>query len=292
MVDMSEEIQIKDGYYWGGWRKPTNIWINLPGSIHNDEVAQKVGLRGGTIPGTIHLNLFPPLLIQAFGQRWFEQGTLSVFYTYATTDREEVRAVLGSPPTGAKDVQVEARAETPDGHNVLKGTVSVGNPKEPSYLQTMEFKNAKPDELRILAGLKAGSDLASADVLVSREAVDTSLKTITDPLDWYRDPSPWGSAIAPPAVAARAMMIIPVREDGKPFEPKAVGFYGATELHYINGPVKIGVPYRAKGKLVCVGASPKTEFIWFDVTLDEKESGKRVAELRQMTRWMKSSFTG
>ena len=87
---MSEEIQIKDGYFWGGWRKPINIWINLPGSIHNDEVAQKVGLRGGTIPGTIHLNQFPPLLIQAFGQRWFEQGTLSVFYTYATTDREEV----------------------------------------------------------------------------------------------------------------------------------------------------------------------------------------------------------
>ena len=89
-------------------------------------------MRGGTIPGTIHLNLFPPLLIRAFGQGWFEQGTLSVFYTYATTDREEVRAVLGVPPAGAKEAQVEARAETPDGHTVLKGTASVGNPKEPS----------------------------------------------------------------------------------------------------------------------------------------------------------------
>ncbi len=57
---------------------------------------------------------------------------------------------------------------------------------------------------------------------------------------------------------AKVMMILPVREDGKPLEkPKAVGFYGATELHYINGPVKIGVPYRAKGKLICVGASSR-----------------------------------
>ncbi|MGA3084512.1 MAG: hypothetical protein ABSE95_06925 [Thermodesulfobacteriota bacterium] len=290
---MSEDIQIKDGYFLGGWRRPVNVWINLPGSIHNDEVAQKVGMRGGTIPGTIHLNLFPPLLLQAFGQRWFEQGTLSAFYTYATTDREEVRAVLGAPPTEVKEVQVEARAETPDGHTVLKGTASVGNPKEPSYLQTLEFKNAKPEELRILAGLKAGSDLAAEDVLITQELVDASLKTITDPLDWYRDRSPWGSAIVPPAGMAKVMMIPPVREDGKTFEkPKAVGFYGATELHNINGPVKIGVSYRAKGKLICVGASSKTEFIWYDVTLDEKDSGKRVAEMRQMTRWMKSSIAG
>ncbi len=92
---------------------------------------------------------------------------------------------------------------------------------------------------------------------------------------------------------AKIMMIPPVREDGKIFEkPKAVGFYGATELHNINGPVKIGVPYRAKGKLICVGASSKTEFIWYDVTLEEKDSGKKVAEMRQMTRWMKSSFAG
>ena len=290
---MSEDIQIKDGYVWGGWRKPINIWINLPGSIHNDEVAHKVGMRGGTIPGTIHLNLFPPLLIRAFGQGWFEQGTLSVYYTYATTDREEVRAILGVPPAGAKAAQVEARAETPDGHTVLKGTASVGNPKDPPYLQTVEFKNARPDELRILAGLKAGSDLAAEDVIISQDSVDKSLETITDPLDWYRGSSPWGSAIVPPAVTARAMMIPPTRDDGKPFEaPKAVGFYGATELRHIDGPVKVGVPYRAKGKLICVGASSKTEFIWFDVTLEEKKSGKKVAEMRQMTRWMKSSFSG
>jgi len=52
------------------------------------------------------------------------------------------------------------------------------------------------------------------------------------------------------------------------------------------------VPYQAKGKLICVGAGPKTEFIWYDVSLDEKDSGKKVAEMRQMTRWMKSSFIG
>jgi hypothetical protein len=289
---MPEDTQIKEGCLLGGWRRPLNIWSDLPNSIHNDQVARKVGMRGGTIPGTIHLNLFPPLLFKVFGKRWFEQGTMSVFYTYATTDREEVRAVLGIPPEGVQDAQVEARAETPDGHTVLKGTASVGNPKEPSYLQTSGLKNARPEELRILAGLKAGLDLAAEEVLITRERVEESLKTITDPLEWYRGPSLWGGPIAPPAVTARAMMLIPIKEDGKTFEPKAVGFYGATELRNINGPVKIGVPYRAEGKLICVGASPKTEFVWYEVSMSEKDSGKKVAGMRQMTRWMKSSFPG
>ena len=40
------------------------------GSIHNDEVATKLGFRGGTVAGSIHLELFPPLLVEAFGPRW------------------------------------------------------------------------------------------------------------------------------------------------------------------------------------------------------------------------------
>jgi hypothetical protein len=289
---MSQDIEVKDGYIYGGWRQPVNVWSRLPGSIHNDEVAQNVGMRGGTIPGTIHLNLFPPLLLKAFGQRWFERGTLSVYYTYATTDREDVRAILGAPPEGAKDAQVEVRAETPDGHTVVKGTASVGDAREVTYLQSQELKNAPAEELRILAGLAAGQDLIASSVTISQEKVDEALATITEPLDWYRGGSPWGTAIVPPALAARTMILTPAGPDGKAFEFKAVGFYGATELRNVNGPVKVGVPYQIKGKIVCVGASPKTEFLWIDSYIDEQDSGKRIAEMRHMTRWMKSSFTG
>jgi len=49
-------------------------------------------MRGGTIQGTIHLSMFAPLVQKLFGDRWFEQGTLSMYYTFATVDKEEVRA--------------------------------------------------------------------------------------------------------------------------------------------------------------------------------------------------------
>jgi len=280
---MSDDIEVKDGYMYGGWRRAVNAASGAKGSIHDDGTAQKLGMRGGAVVGIVHLNLFPPLLCEVFGQRWFERGSLSIYYTYALVDGEQVRGVTGIPAEGAKDVQVEAWAETPDGHTVGRGTASVGEPEEFSYLQTTELKNAEPGELRILAGLKAGDELTSRDVLVTQETVNRALETITDPLDWYRGDSPWGGAIVPPSAMYGALQVDPKEA------PEAVGFFGATELRNINGPIKVGVPYRVSGKLVCVGASSKTEYYWFDSCLEEKDSGKRVAEMRHMTRFMKAS---
>ena len=58
-------------------------------------------MRGGVVVGVSHLDLLPPLLLRAFGQRWFERGSLSIFYTYALLDGEERRAVMAVPPEGA-----------------------------------------------------------------------------------------------------------------------------------------------------------------------------------------------
>ncbi len=196
---MSDDITIKEGHIYGGWRRGVNLGTGSD-SIHSDEVAKSVGMRGGAVVGIVHLNLFPPLFLKSFGQRWFEEGTLSIYYTYALVDGEKVRGAMALPPEGAGDVQVEAWAETPEGQTVGKGTASVGAPGEVSYLQTLEMGDAKPEELRILAGLKVGDELPSRDVLVTQEAVDVALATITDTLDWYKGDSPWGGAIVPPSV--------------------------------------------------------------------------------------------
>ena len=49
------------------------------------------GAPGG---GSSQLGVFPPLLLRAFGNRWFERGTLSMYFLNATTDREAVRAFV------------------------------------------------------------------------------------------------------------------------------------------------------------------------------------------------------
>ena len=39
---------------------------HVPGSLHDDATATRLGFRGGTVAGSIHLELFPPLLLKAF----------------------------------------------------------------------------------------------------------------------------------------------------------------------------------------------------------------------------------
>ncbi|MFX1428248.1 MAG: hypothetical protein ACFFBE_17475 [Promethearchaeota archaeon] len=280
------DISIKDGFMYGGWRAPENLWRGMKTSIHDDTTARKVGMRGGTIPGTIHLSLFAPLMLELFGQRWFEKGSLSIYYTFATTDKEEVRAVVKMPPEDADDVQVEARVEMRSGQVVAKGTVAVGEPKELSYLQALELKSSNPEDLRILEGMKLGDDFNSRDVLITQEDADKGLKTITDHLNYYKGKSPWGNSILSPTAIYGTMSLNSETLDLA--RERAVPFYGATEIRNINGPVMVGIPYEASGKVACAGVSSKTEYYWIDAILKEKESGKIVASMRHMTRYMKA----
>ncbi len=281
---MPETVMIENGHAYGGWRQPVNISADVKGSIHDDAAAVKLGMRGGTVAGNIHLEQFPPVLIEAFGRRWFECGTLSIYYTYATKDREDVRVVVGMPPPSqANDAQTEAWMETKEGQTVCRGTASVGRPDEATSLDEVEMVNAPPEELRILAGLAAGDKLPVRETVITAEETSERLRVITEPLEWYSGDSPWGGAIAIPSLVFGAMRVdvqIPIQ---------AVSFQGATEIRNVDGPVKVGTAYRAGGELLCVGASSKTEYFWFDAWLEEAASGRRVAEMRMMRRFMKAS---
>jgi hypothetical protein len=281
-----DDIIVKEGWVYGGWRAPENLWRGLTTSIHDDGVAKKVGMRGGTIPGTIHLSLFAPLLLKMFGDRWFEKGSLSLYYTFATVDREEVRAVIKMPPEVVEDIQVEARAEMRDGKVIATGTVALGEPKEKSYLQGIELKNSPPEELRILAGMKPGDDLITREILVTQEQAEKGLRAITDHLDYYKGKSPWGNSILSPTAMFGIMSLGSDRLDTD--VSKAVPFYGATEIKNIAGPAMVGVPYKTTGKVTCAGVSRKTEYFWIDTILEEKETGKKIASMRHMNRFMKA----
>jgi len=279
---MSDAILIKEGYIYGEWRKAINAAAHMVHSIHDDAVGKKVGMRGGVVAGTIHLDLFPPILVETFGQRWFEQGTISLYFTYALLHGEELRVVMQAGPKGAKDVQVETQLESRDGHTVARGTVSVGSPNEKPYLQTLELQSSPREELRILKELESGWETPLKDVSETGTALEKSLANCEDLLDWYSGKSPWGSAILPPSHTTRLMQV------GIPFETKGVGFYGANELRYLDGPVKVDVPYQTKGKIIAVGVTSKTEYYWFESELYEKASNKLVAAMRHMTRFMKA----
>ena len=294
MIIIVDDIEIKDGKMIGGWRAPENLYRALKTSIHDDTTAKKVGMRGGTIPGTIHLSLFAPLAQKIFGDRWFEKGTVSMYYTYATIDKEEVRAIIELPegttedslPLTADNIQCKSWGELKSGQQIMTGTVAVGNPEEPSYLQSLELKNSEPEELRILEGIKVGDEYGPKEVLITHSTAIKGMPTITDRLEYYTEKSPWGNSILSPT-ASFGSMTLGLTEYNKTWD-KGIPFFGATEVKYINGPILVDVPYIAKGQIASAGVSRKTEYYWLDSTLEEKETGKVVASMRHMNRYMKA----
>ncbi len=270
---MSEDIEVKEGKIYGGWRKPENLYRGMATSIHDDATAKSVGMRGGTIPGTIHLSLFSPLGQKIFGDRWFEKGTISMYYTFATVDKEDVRAIIELPPDTTEemlpladnDVQFKAWGELKNGQQIMTGTISIGDPKEQSYLQALELKNSDPEEIHILAEYTVGQELTPEEVKITQEAAIKGLPSITDRLDYYKGKTSWGNAILSPTTMYGLMSFFTKEHD--PSWDKGVPFFGATEIKNINGPTQVDVPYIAKGKIVCVGVSRKTEYLWLDSTL-------------------------
>jgi hypothetical protein len=284
---MNSEIELRDHVFVGALRRSVNNARNVQGSIHDDATATKLGFRGGTVAGSIHLELFPPLLLKAFGQRWFERGTISMYFLNATTDREAVRAFVREPPLDATDAQVDIWIEREDGMRVAEGTASVGSPDEPSALLRRPLDRFDAGQLRILGGLKAGDRFDECDAFLTKNTMTERMKVITEPLEWYTKPSPWGGAIATPATMVQLLYSQSIATLRGTLG-RAVGLFGAIELRNLNGPVMVERPYRVSGSIVALGQSPKTEYMWFETALNEAD-GKRVAEMRMLLRFMKAS---
>ncbi|MGB2694847.1 MAG: hypothetical protein WBD55_06615 [Dehalococcoidia bacterium] len=284
---MSDEITLQDGFYYGPLRTPANAGRGTSGNIHSDEDAQRLGFKGGLVAGSIHMEQFAPVLVRAFGERWFERGSLSLYFLTPTLHGEEVRVVVGAPPDGASDAQVEAWAERPTGERICEGTAAIGDPHEPSALHARDVTRPTTGDLRILADARAGDAFPVVDVSVDQKIVDERLKVITEPMPWYSDPARWGGAV-PTTVNQVNALIEPCYAYLRRRQQQAIGLYGAIELRNVSGPMLAGRTYRAGGTLLFAGDSPKTEYVWFDTWADDA-SGRRVAAMRMMLRFMKAS---
>jgi hypothetical protein len=289
------EVKVTDGYYVGPVRTPRNrastafrAETGERGSagrnIHDDATAQSLGFRGGTIAGSIHLDQFPPLLVAAFGERWFEAGSISLNFKNATVDNEPVVAFVALPEG---ERQVAARMERTDGLLVAEGTVGLEE-TEPTHLHAIDLRPSPPEQLRMLAGIGPGSPIEArqfkVDGLAQKERIEGGV--MTEPLSWYTGPSPWGPPIVPPS--AIVQLIRNGRHDFGPHIADAVGLFGAIELRFTNGPLRCDTPYSVSGEVVAVGASPKTEYAWYDSCASD-EAGNVVVSMRMQLRWMKGS---
>jgi hypothetical protein len=277
----------RNGVLVGPYRKPRNLAASQRGSIHDDITAQRLGFRGGTVAGSIHMEQFPPLMLAAFGQRWFETGGLSTYFRSATTDGEPVRAFVRKPPVGSDNAQVDVWMEKEDGTQVLEGNALVGDPAEPSMLRGKLAEAREPGEMRMLGHLTPGDRIEPMAVRLLEKDSAPRLRAITEPLDWYTGPSPWGGPIVGPGLLVHLMT--QAQQGMKLGRAQAVGLYGAIEIRHLRGPVFSERAYEVGATILAVGQTPKTEYVWFETLMREPGSNEDVASMIMMLRFMKGS---
>lgn len=283
-------VTAADGTISGPLRQPRNLEQSQKGSIHDDTTARKLGFRGGTVAGSLHMEQFPPLLVHVFGRRWWETGGLSLYFRYATTDRERVRCFARTPesdPATQTDVRTEVWMDHENGERVADGTASVGKPDAASALRLRLQHVPEPRDLRILADLEPGRVGDPVPTKVSRAELDQRLSVIVEPSSDYESGSEWGGPIAPPSLMVRAMTA--VQANILPRHPLGVGLYGAIEIQLLDGPVFVERDYEARGTVLAVSETPKTEYLWYESVLSEPRGGGDVASMLMMLRFMKGS---
>ncbi len=287
-----EGFRIHDGNVEGPLRVPRNSARSAgAGSIHDDATAQKLGFRGGTVAGSLHMEQFPPLLTTIFGQRWFETGGLSTYFRYATSDEEPVQAFVKAPLTDlreAGDGQVDVWMDDPAGHRICDGTASIGTPDEKSALAKRLERVPVPEDIRILSALEIGNECDPVPVRASQARLDQRLEVITEPMVEYTDKSPWGMPALGPA-----MMVQTIRQAEKGLLKRnsnfGVGLFGAIELQALAGPVFAEHDYETRGTILAVSETPKTEYFWYEAILSEPDGGEDIARMLMMLRFMKGS---
>ena len=271
---------------WGPVHKPVNPSHDAPGSIHDDQVAQKLGFRGGTVAGDVLMDSFPPLLVDHFGDEWLRSGSLSLYFRQAIEGGDPVRTWLGDAEASTAGSQATVRMYAPDDALVCEGTASVGDPEVPTALHGRDLRATPEADLKILAGLSTGSVAPGTEIVIARgrQGERRQRGYVTLPVDDYTNDV---EAACPSTLIGELLYRYP-RQHWTPKIGDGVGLFGAIEVRQWKGPVVPETPYHVSAEIVAMGQSPKTEYFWFDSqALDEE--GEKVATMRMMLRFMKAS---
>lgn len=260
----------------GPFRKPRNSAAEVKGSIHDDATARKLGFRGGTVAGSIHMDQFVPRLLELYGEAWFETGVLSLYFTKATVDAEDVQAVVES---GAERASLSMYDR--DGALICQGTASAGPDAKSELSKRFETQTpAAAGALRILAAMAVGDTNHDLAVRVEPEVLARSLDTITETTAAYK------RGVLPPSHAIRLAHMTRDAVMAKSAKPH-VGLFGALEVQHLAGPLLAGVDYRARTKILKLTESPKTENVWYEVIFTD--AGRDIARVLYLLRMMKNS---
>lgn len=236
-------------------------------SVHDGEVADRLGLPGAPIEGPTHFSQFDPLAVEVWGERWFETGCISAHFQTMVVEGESVVASMTRPVDGLARVD----AVKGDGTPVLTGTATV-DPDAPTELRNRlaAMRERDPGDLFIVDQVEVGRtvtgtgpvaiDMDTSNGALYPFSLRRKLDAITEPSGWYdTDATPWGRPVLPYEMFSVLTSKLDV---GMRVRGPAVGLFIDLEVRAVSGPLFIDQPYRLEREVLAVGQSRRVESHW------------------------------
>lgn len=264
----------------GAWRRLINTAADRKGSIHDDAEAQKLGFRGGFVPGSVVGTATMPAIVDAFGHRWMEGGWYSLTFVSPVYIDDEVREVAQRAGETLA-VQVVDRG----GRLCCNGRAGLGAtiPWDPAADGTHGAEG-------VLPGIEIGHAFLPHEFTPEREICLGTVRSAGDSTPWYDGASPWGAAIVPPEYLHVVALHLVSRPD-QPRVPRVTGVRGpgmwAQHDLAIEGPLFAGRPYTITERVADKGRSGRTVYLTYE--FEVHEGAHRLAHGRHKAKWLADS---
>lgn len=275
-------------------------------SIHDDAMAEKLGFVAGPIEGPTHFSQFVPLLVEVWGNAWYECGCLSSHFQNMCVEGDEVRAFVERPTDGALSCKIWA--EKADGTPVLTGTATLAAPDgsfAESELDARLLRLRPPEKLLILERMSVGLKGVNSEVVQMDYEQDMGalypfslaqkLEAITENSPFYSPAtaadSPWGRAIVPLEMIS-VLAEYSSREAQWPVNGPAVGLFADLEIKLIDGPLFVGESYRIEREIAALSESRRTESYWVRTNILDVNTSELKATVLLNHASMKNSYAG
>ena len=292
----------QDGVLSGPFRSPRQmlggqIVDKSAGSIHDDNIAQSLGFRGGTIEGPTHFSQFEPLAERLWGDKWFESGCLSAHFRAPAFEGELLKAFLKQD---RDDPTIAAIwLDRNDGTEILRGSASVATKDEGTSLRR-RVAELEPLETPVIhADVRVGTVSARQRVRIDAGrrigslypfSLDEKLEAITESCALYRNAAnPWGAPVLPFEMIGVLFESAP-RSDNLRKRGPAVGLYADLEVRLVKGPVHAGHDYEVSREIRLISGSRRTESMWIVSRLWMPGSECLVAEMLHNEASFKASY--
>ena len=297
-------IEDADGLI-GPWRMPRQMLADQSyehhSSIHDDETAQKLGFRGGTIEGPTHFSQFVPLAVAAWGASWLETGCISAHYRAPVYEGEEVRARMA--PVAPDQTVAAIWMEKADGTEVLRGTCSIGPDHPESALDQRLASLPVLERPVILEGTEIGTKTPRRTVSMGFDqhmghlypfTLRQKLDLITEASPWYAEDtagaSPHGRAIIPFEMIS--VLLNHAWGEGESFYRRGpvVGLFADQEIRLFAGPLFAGEAYEIEREVVATSGSRRTESLWIRTRVFRPGEDRPIATMLLNQAIMKDSY--